>query len=79
MRLIQGQDWGAQIINDCSAFQGYKMKELAKKLRTKDAKDVLKQITGEDISVSVDGNTLKYEDNFEEKKGSGITGKTLLQ
>ena len=42
MRLIQGQDWGAQIINDCSAFEGYKMKELAKKLRTKPVQEVLK-------------------------------------
>lgn len=65
MRLIQGQDWGAQIINDCSAFLGIITKELAKKLRTKDAKEVLKQITGEDISV--EGDTLKRDDNFQEK------------
>ena len=41
MGLIKGQDWGAQIINDCAAFQGHKMKELAKKFNTKDIDVVL--------------------------------------
>ena len=41
------------------------MKELAKKLNTKNVYDVLKQITGEDISVSKD-NKLKVKDNFKE-------------
>jgi hypothetical protein len=41
------------------------MKELAKKLNTKNVYDVLKQITGEDISVSKD-NKLKTKDNFKE-------------
>jgi hypothetical protein len=42
------------------------MKELAKKLNTKNVYDVLKQITGEDISVKE--NKLKVKDNFEEKE-----------
>ena len=41
------------------------MIELAKKLNTKNVSDVLKQITGEDISVSKD-NKLKVKDNFKE-------------
>jgi len=41
------------------------MKELAKKLNTKNVYDVLKQITGEDISVSKE-NKLKVKDNFKE-------------
>lgn len=38
------------------------MKELAKKLNTKDINEVLRQITGEDISVK--DNTLKVNNNF---------------
>ena len=41
------------------------MKELAKKLNTKNVYDVLKQISGEDISVSKE-NKLKVKDNFKE-------------
>jgi hypothetical protein len=40
------------------------MKELAKKLNTKDVFEVLKQITGEDISVK--DTQLKVKDNFKE-------------
>jgi hypothetical protein len=40
------------------------MIELAKKLNTKKVEDVLKQITGEDISVK--DNKLKVKDNFKE-------------
>ena len=65
MSLIQGQDWGAQIINGCSAFQGHKMKELAKKLNTKTIDVVLQEIKGEDISVN--NNNLKLTDNFQEQ------------
>jgi hypothetical protein len=39
------------------------MKELAKKLNTKDINEVLRQITGEDISVGKD-DKLKVIDNF---------------
>ena len=75
MRLIEGQDWGAQIINDCLAFQGEKQKALAKKLNTKTIDDVLKEIKGEDISVN--NNILKGSDNFQEKPGN--KGKALLK
>jgi hypothetical protein len=50
------------------------MKELAKKLNTKSIKDVLIEITGEDISVN--DNDLKVIDNFKEIPGKG---KALLQ
>jgi len=39
------------------------MKELAKKLNTKDINEVLRQIKGEDISVGKD-DKLKVIDNF---------------
>lgn len=52
------------------------MKELAKKLNTKNVYDVLKQITGEDISVK--DNKLKVKDNFNEDGQKIPTGKTLL-
>ena len=77
MMVIRGQDWGAQIINECSAFEGYKIKELARKLRTKTAKQVLEQITGEDIIV--ERNILHLKDNFQELAGSEFTGKPLLK
>jgi hypothetical protein len=41
------------------------MKELAKKLNTKNVYDVLKQITGEDISVK--DHKVKVKDNFKEE------------
>ena len=58
MNLIQGLDWGAQIINDCSAFKGEQMKVLHKKLNTKTIKDVLEELKGEDISVDKNTNIL---------------------
>ena len=53
------------------------MKELAKKLNTKDINEVLRQIKGEDISVGKD-DKLKVIDNFQEKEEKFPTGKKLL-
>lgn len=53
------------------------MKELAKKLNTKDINQILKEIKGENISVK--DKKLKVKDNFKEEESKIPKGKALLQ
>lgn len=77
MKIFQGQDYGAQIINECSVFLAHVTKELVKKHKTKDAKEVLAQTKGEDIII--EGDKLKVRDNLKDEGKDKINCKTILQ
>lgn len=53
------------IVNDCSAFEGHNMKELARKLNIKSVDEVIKQIKGEDMIIK--DEKIDVEDNFKEE------------
>lgn len=42
MSYLEGQDWGAQSIKECKAFEKYLSMDLQRKLNTKNIEDVLK-------------------------------------